>query len=593
MQASQSQIEFNNIDSNGWKQILSNNESFKIYGNNAIGLLALSLKFNIDDINYAGADSIVDGSNDKKNDFVYIDEENGTAVIIQAFFSKKPKQIASSNKASDLNTAIAWLLSSNEDTLPAGLRNHATRLRDGIQRNIIKKLHVWYVHNCTESKNVQSELDTVKGTLTSILNNNYPQNKVEQFVMEIGSSTLSEWYLQSFSLIYVTDLIKFECRSGFEQSSENWDAFITSISARELHFLYKTHKSSLFSANIRDYLGDRETDSNINSGIKYSIRINPSEFWAYNNGLTILTNSFEFQKEEKNLIIHGISIVNGAQTTGAIGNLSNPPKHEANILVRFIKVKNNSKTLIGNIVKYNNSQNKVNATDFRSNDIIQKRLIKEIEKIDRSIIYLGGRRGGEASAIKRNKNAIPSFTVSQALTAFHGDPINAYKKKSHIWTDDQMYSSIFNEKTTGSHIIFVYSLYKKIENIKLELLSLPSDKDLPQSDFEKINFFRKSGSIFVYIYALSQCMELFTGKAINDKFTLNFGNKTMDYSLKNWEPAISLTLPLVKTLDKGISLGLSDKNINQCILEFRQLLEIYFSTMSVTENRFTREIRFK
>lgn len=88
-------------------------------------------------------------------------------------------------------------------------------------------------------------------------------------------------------------------------------------------------------------------------------------------------------------------------------------------------------------------------------------------------------------------------------------------------------------------------------------------------------------------------MELFTGKAINDKFTLNFGNKTMDYSLKNWEPAISLTLPLVKTLDKSISLGLSDKNINQCILEFRQLLEIYFSTMSVTENRFTREIRFK
>lgn len=88
MQASQSQIEFNNIDSNGWKQILSNNESFKIYGNNAIGLLALSLKFNIDDINYAGADSIVDGSNDKKNDFVYIDEENGTAVIIQAFFQK-------------------------------------------------------------------------------------------------------------------------------------------------------------------------------------------------------------------------------------------------------------------------------------------------------------------------------------------------------------------------------------------------------------------------------------------------------------------------------------------------------------------------
>lgn len=130
------------------------------------------MKFNIDDINYAGADSIVDGSNDKKNDFVYIDEENGTAVIIQAYFSKKPKQIASANKASDLNTAIAWLLSSNEDSLPPGLKNHAKRLRDGIQKNVIKKLHVWYVHNCTESKNVQLELDTVKSTLSSILKSN-------------------------------------------------------------------------------------------------------------------------------------------------------------------------------------------------------------------------------------------------------------------------------------------------------------------------------------------------------------------------------------------------------------------------------------
>ncbi len=55
-----------NINAQGWKQLLSKNPSFHPYGNNAIGLLALALRFNIDDISYAGSESLVDGSNDKK-----------------------------------------------------------------------------------------------------------------------------------------------------------------------------------------------------------------------------------------------------------------------------------------------------------------------------------------------------------------------------------------------------------------------------------------------------------------------------------------------------------------------------------------------
>lgn len=71
--------------------------------------------------------------------------------------------------------------------------------------------------------------------------------------------------------------------------------------------------------------------------------------------------------------------------------------------MRFIKVHNTSRSLIGNIVKFNNSQNKVTAADFRSNDEIQKRLVSEVEGIDKSIVYQGGRRGERMPLSKERK----------------------------------------------------------------------------------------------------------------------------------------------------------------------------------------------
>ena len=119
------------IDSTAWKSLLTTNEVLVGYGDNAIGLLALSLKFDIDDISLAGVDSFVDGRNDKKNDFIYIDEERGCAVIIQAYYTKSSKQIAPTNKAADLSTAVLWLLSAPEKDLPDEIKSHAQRLRKG------------------------------------------------------------------------------------------------------------------------------------------------------------------------------------------------------------------------------------------------------------------------------------------------------------------------------------------------------------------------------------------------------------------------------------------------------------------------------
>jgi hypothetical protein len=216
-------------------------------------------------------------------------------------------------------------------------------------------------------------------------------------------------------------------KKGFQVSGPGWSAYVTAIPAAFIHKLYKEHKTKLFSANVRDYLASRSSDTNINNGIKRTAESDGENFWVFNNGLTVLVNSFE--PVGGKLKFKGISIVNGAQTTGAIGSLSAAPASNVLVPARFVQT--TDEQLVFDIIRYNNSQNKVSASDFRSTDPIQKRLRQEITKV-RDARYDGGRRGSHSDAILRPSNLMPSYTVGQALMALHGDPITAYNRKSQI-----------------------------------------------------------------------------------------------------------------------------------------------------------------
>jgi AIPR protein len=61
----------------------------------------------------------------------------------------------------------------------------------------------------------------------------------------------------------------------------------------------------------------------------------------------------KYDEENKLLILQGISIVNGAQTTGAIGSLDSAPSSNVNVQARFIVC--SSTETIQSIIRYNNS----------------------------------------------------------------------------------------------------------------------------------------------------------------------------------------------------------------------------------------------
>lgn len=520
----------------------------------AIGVFALNLKFGLDDFQAIASEAITGGGDDKKCDILYVDKEKQIAVIAQCYLANSQKTAAPANKASDLNTAIAWLLSTDIDHLPDGLRGRADELRSAIQSGDIRQLHIWYVHNCPSSKNVKTELIGVEASASKALKHIEGGDEISVFSEEICRDTLERLYTQAERTIIVTDQIVAQVPDAFEVHSEDWSALSTVVSGDWLRNLYGKYHTDLFSANLRGCLGSRQSDSNINNGIKETADLEANNFYVYNNGITAIVIDYDIGKKTRHgrkLNIIGISIVNGAQTTGSPSSISADISPDLLVPIRFVKAQKD--IIVSNVVQFNNTQNKIQAADFRSNDPIQDRLRNEFKAIPNAE-YEGGRRGGASDVIKRSKYTLPSYTVGQALAAFHGDPVTAYDKKSEIWTSEKNYRHVFTDRTSARHIVLCYSLLSLITSKKLYLQQQQKIGGLTEVEERSLSFLNKKGSSYLILWAASQCMETILGKAIPNKFDLFFKrNISPNTASEEWIPILDLILSLSGQLDGAFS----------------------------------------
>ncbi|OPX04662.1 hypothetical protein B1A75_01610 [Geobacillus sp. LEMMY01] len=581
----------------GFKAAFNARDDLKKYGDNALLLFALQLRFQIENIDSVAVNSLTDGNDDKKCDLVYVDEDNGYIIVAQSYYSQNTAKLsAKANKASDLNTAASWLFNRSIDDLPERLKPAAVELRSALSANKISSVQFWYVHNLPESESVKDELKTVEATVKKLVESNFPDSEVTEIkAVEVGQRTLDEWYRSLTNPILVGNSFRVPIPyGGFKISGENWDSFVTTIPASWLYDVFSQHKDALFSSNIRGYLGSRKSKNNINNGIKQTVGQDPGHFWVFNNGLTVLVHDFKLLEDDSILFITGLSIVNGAQTTGAIGSLNTRPSQNAMVPARFVKC-SDVKTVKG-IIEYNNKQNPVEPADFRSGDPIQRRLCEEFKKIP-SVTYLGGRRGGAEDVIRRQPNLLPSDTAAQVLAAFHQEPIIAYHEKSRIWIEDGLYSRFFSEQTHADHIVFAYSLLRAIENKKQELIS----KDgLTQNEQSQLEFLRYRGATLLLTAAIASCLETLLGRAITNLFDVSFGNATSpEEGEQYWKPIVELTIPFSSQLLPSIKKGLKNsENIKAAIKNFQDMVGSIVGSCRISGNikvldDFSSKVRLK
>ena len=354
---------------------------------------------------------------------------------------------------------------------------------------------------------------------------------------------------------------------------------MTSIPLNFLYEIYEKYHDSLFSANVREYLGSRRLSSNINTGIKNSVEKSPADFLIYNNGITFLTNKYSYDSSKKELTLDGVSIINGAQTTGAIGSMEQAPS-TGNVFARVVQIDENN--VLDNVIEYNNKQNAMNPADFRSNDQTQKRLRREFDKTEIAD-YSGGRRGGNGDAMKRNSKLLNNNTIAQVLTSFMGYPINAYQSTKKLWENNNSYNLIFNESTSKDNILFAYTMYVSLQNKKQELISKKSagntgDKDIgfSNTDDQTLDFLRVRGSVWLMISAIAAILpDIITSKVSNKQFIHFMHMDSIEEGAKLWNPVINSALPIaIAPFSPILKNGLNNKaETDKAILSFTSLFK--------------------
>ena len=532
---------------------LKQGELIKKFGEGAAYLLwSLSMYLDHGDIEELAAQALTDQPDDKKIDFLFFDLDEKRLVFAQGYYSKKNGEQAPANKAADLNTAAAWLISGDLKQVPQGLAEIIREARSALETGEVDSIELLYVHNLPESKNVLNELKTVETHLLKGLE----KLNVRVSAVELGLEELEKVFVAKESQILVRDSISCPAKVHFEEAGPNWKAAVTSVPGEWLRSLFTKYREPLFSANYRGFLGVTKR-KRINSGIKQTAENQPHNFWVFNNGVSILT--LGYKPKSDNLILNGLSIINGAQTTGS---LASAKESDTRVMVRIIEC--TDAETVKSIVRFNNTQNEITTWDQYSNTEEQKRIQQEIQQLGHSYSLKRG--------FAESLSGMGIELVAQPLLAFHGDFLTANRGKNGIFETTTAYNKAFQHRT-ARHIIFVYTLAKAIDHWNLELKQKRRDSTLIDVELQQLELFRSLKFKYFLMALIAGSLDSFIGKACKLD-TIGFMPDTSNAKNKTLEELSDLWLPVVRAITGLLPAQLKGKDLSKTFSSQEELLTI-------------------
>jgi hypothetical protein len=507
----------------------------------AFGVYALCLYANLPDYAEVAAESLTEGNDDKDCDLCLIDA--GDAFVVQMTAGEEwGKGTASTNKADSLLTALSWLLKKPYDQIPARLKPKAIELQEALARKEIKCLHLLFVHNCRQSTPVEEALRTVAASAKTLVGD----PAVDVVCLEIGLPRLQHLYNSLTKQIVVEDKIRFSVVGVLPEKGDGWEAVQTTIDGGILHDLWKKHRDELFSANIRGFLDMLKRKASINRGILETVTSAPKRFWAFNNGVTILTKHIACVKSE--VVATGVSVINGAQTTGVLGNAPRELAAVCRVPCRFIKCSNPK--VVSDIIENNNTQNEIKAFDIRSNDVVQRRLQTEFQAV--KIVYLHRRQGAQ----RLPPSAIQAEALAPMLAAFHGKFQVAIRQRRTIFEDRSIYDEVFPTQVSAPHVLLVYTLSVAMNNYKIELVAQEKQQKLNAPETALHEFLKFSTAKLFIIGVVGEIASQIAGQALPDPFCWKVASQYFkeDWQgtlVNRWEPIVKSLVPIVVSHVEG------------------------------------------
>jgi len=260
--------------------------------------------------------------------------------------------------------------------------------------------------------------------------------------------------------------------------------------------------------NIRHHLGHR---MKVNKGIRKTLEEYPEKFAEYNNGSTMTAVDVKVDEDKKLIHLDSPIIVNGAQSSHGILDVSKKRKSlDAETQLKIIKTDDEEHQK--NITRFSNSQNAVKGKDLVALEDFWKSISFQMETRTKYFfeyqsgswdyrLDAGDRAKFQGNEIfnqylpENHKKKLASKDAIQTYVAyFKQNPSGAYQSISKFLPGGAEYEKIFTDELMDDYRIFLFPTLI-MECAKNEFEYGPKNKTHPYKRYSTIFFVGVTGKI--------------------------------------------------------------------------------------------------
>lgn len=290
----------------------------------------------------------------------------------------------------------------------------------------------------------------------------------------IDFNKLKEYYINTLSSEQsIPEIVEMDLpKDSYIIKETPYETLLAIVKASSIMNIYDKYKKGVFTWNIRGHLGG---DKGINKNIKFTAENKPEDFYYFNNGISAVCTDFNVDEKGK-LTAKKFQIINGAQTVGSLF-LTRDKAPQIDLLLKLTRSGSVSteKGFNADIIKFNNTQNKVNLSDFRSNDKIQETITKNFAN-SKSMSVNGIKYLRKRSERKeKGKTNITLENLARLRYAYLNNPCDVISNAKSLWDTERngkyhivfginnQIEDVISEKTFEESFVIPVCLFSEIE----------------------------------------------------------------------------------------------------------------------------------
>jgi hypothetical protein len=413
------------------------------------------------------AASVIDAYDDNGIDALYYDQDEKTLYLVQSKWHKNGQGSIESAEVMKFAQGVRDLLEANFSRFNSKIVKQEAAIMAALDDPNLR-LHLVIVHT-----GVQALSTHAKRPLSDLL---IELNDASNIA---STTTLTQVDLhKAISSEAEGSSIKLEVMLyEWGQCKQPYSAYYGQVEAADVGRWWIDHQQLLFAKNLRKFTGSTE----VNEGIKETLLNDAAKFWYFNNGITILCNSLKkkalggSKRTSGVFVCEGVSVVNGAQTVGCIGEIavsSLDVLTNARVGVRLISLAKCPEEFGTVITRAANTQNRIERRDFAALDPEQDRLRRDLQlELGKSYFY----KSGDTPGPPADGCTIEDATV--ALACANSDPslaVQAKREVGKLWEDitKPPYKLLFNGSLTALR------MWRLVEVLRVVEAALKKEQDI-------------------------------------------------------------------------------------------------------------------